>query len=956
MKNLKIFGALISFELKNNYFQFCAFTLVFFLCNNFAISAQELPPVRTFSPKDYQADNQNWSITQDEQKHIYFANNKGLLAFNGATWKLYPSPNQTIIRSVYAQNDRIYSGCYREFGYWEKNDTGLLEYNSLSESVLDMIGADEQFWQIESLDDWIIFQSLDHIYTYNTNTEKITKIETQSTISKMFKLKSDIYYHAPNFGIYKIENGKPTLFSGHEIFRNQLVVNLYEIDGRILAQTDQSGIYSIQAEPKPWPTDEPSLINNLTVYNSIQQESGSLVLGTISQGVIFLNKSGELIHHITQDETLGNNTVLTLFEDKDRNIWLGLDNGINCINVDSPLKIFNDYNGTLGTVYASVVYQNQLFIGTNQGLFYRSINEPQSDFQQVQGSNGQVWTLDVYDDTLFCGHNNGSFIYDDGKLNQISDIQGTWCFKSITNHPNLLLQGNYTGLGVLEKSNDSWQFRNKISGFDISSKFIEFTDDYNLLVDHEYKGVFQVELNEDFTEVISSEQESSVEKGLYSSLTSFNNQIYYAYQDGVWRYEHPENDFVKDTLFSQFYNKENYASGKLISTEGDVGLWSFNQNSIIYSVQSKLNETIKFGSIPIPNDLRSAMVGYENVSALNEHQYLFGFAQGYMIFDFERIDNRKSNYELNINTVSAWEKAEQYEFLSKDQHSELPSEINNIKFNYSIPQYEKYFMPEYKFKLKGFLDEWSPWKSVNETSFNNLPFGEYEFLVKARVGDKYETETLSYKFTIQRPFLLSNIMIFLYALLSILLFVGIHIFYKRFYKKQKLKLQKKAEREIELKDLESQRQLMRFKNEQLKQDIESKNRELAISTMSLIKKNEFLNSIKTELKRADSSNGSTKKVIKIIDKNLNNSDDWKLFEEAFNNADKDFLKKMKSKHPSLTPNDLRLCAYLRLNLSSKEIAPLFNISTKSVEVKRYRLRKKMDLPREIGLTDYILEI
>jgi DNA-binding CsgD family transcriptional regulator len=97
-------------------------------------------------------------------------------------------------------------------------------------------------------------------------------------------------------------------------------------------------------------------------------------------------------------------------------------------------------------------------------------------------------------------------------------------------------------------------------------------------------------------------------------------------------------------------------------------------------------------------------------------------------------------------------------------------------------------------------------------------------------------------------------------------------------------------------------------------------------------------------------------VIKIIDKNINNSDDWKIFEEAFNNADKDFLKKMKSKHNSLTPNDLRLSAYLRLNLSSKEIAPLFNISTKSVEVKRYRLRKKMDLPREIGLADYILEI
>ena len=159
-----------------------------------------------------------------------------------------------------------------------------------------------------------------------------------------------------------------------------------------------------------------------------------------------------------------------------------------------------------------------------------------------------------------------------------------------------------------------------------------------------------------------------------------------------------------------------------------------------------------------------------------------------------------------------------------------------------------------------------------------------------------------------------------------------------------------------LKELESAQKLMQLKNEKLKLDIESKNRELAVSTMSLIKKNEFLNSIKSELKDRASTPQDLKKVIRIIDKNLNNTDDWKLFEEAFNNADKDFLKLIKEKHPILTPNDLRLCAYLRLNLSSKEIAPLLNISPRSVEVKRYRLRKKMDLPHESSLTNYILEI
>ena len=227
--------------------------------------------------------------------------------------------------------------------------------------------------------------------------------------------------------------------------------------------------------------------------------------------------------------------------------------------------------------------------------------------------------------------------------------------------------------------------------------------------------------------------------------------------------------------------------------------------------------------------------------------------------------------------------------------------------------------------------------------------------MKGRVGFDETNNIASYKFKIEKPFYLNNVMVAIYLLSVVLFSIVMHNVYKRYYKRQRERLLKKTERELELKKLENEQQRMAFQNEKLQQDIESKNRELAISTMSLIKKNEFLNDIKNELKNTEESK-NLKPVIKIIDKNLNNTDDWKMFQEAFNNADKNFLKKIKTKHPKLTPNDLRLCAYLRLNLSSKEIAPLLNISPRSVEVKRYRLRKKMDLPHESSLTNYILDL
>ncbi|BAO75030.1 helix-turn-helix transcriptional regulator [Winogradskyella sp. PG-2] len=165
----------------------------------------------------------------------------------------------------------------------------------------------------------------------------------------------------------------------------------------------------------------------------------------------------------------------------------------------------------------------------------------------------------------------------------------------------------------------------------------------------------------------------------------------------------------------------------------------------------------------------------------------------------------------------------------------------------------------------------------------------------------------------------------------------------------------KKQRELELEQLQNQRQVIEFKNENLKLDIENKNRELGTATMSIVKRNELLNKIKDELIRSKSLT-DVKRVVKTINSSINNTGDWKLFEEAFNNVDKDFMKKIKSIHPTITPNDLRLCAYIRLNLSSKEIAPLLNISHKSVEVKRYRLRKKMKLDHKQSLADYILEI
>ena len=122
---------------------------------------------KIFYPAEYNAQNQNWAIAQSPEKLIYAANSEGLLEYNGANWTLYASPNETIMRSVTAIGGKIYTGSYMEFGYWEKNLLGVLEYKSLSQDLKVELKQDEEFWKIIGIDDFIIFQSLNRIYIYN---------------------------------------------------------------------------------------------------------------------------------------------------------------------------------------------------------------------------------------------------------------------------------------------------------------------------------------------------------------------------------------------------------------------------------------------------------------------------------------------------------------------------------------------------------------------------------------------------------------------------------------------------------------------------------------------------------------------------------------------------------------------------------------------------------------------
>lgn len=938
--------------MKKFYFKMLFLTLLLFIVR--VSVAQDLPPIVKYNAPIYGAGNQNWMISQDKSQFIYFANNEGLLEFNGSAWTLYNSPNESIVRSVKVIDNKIYTGCYMEFGFWTKQTDGHLSYTSLSNKIKSTILDDEQFWNILNYEQWVIFQSLNRMYIYDTKTKKFSIITPENDILKSFGVANSIYFQTQNGGLFEIENGNSKLVSNNPVLQKNKIVNIFSTHEGLLIQTQSSGFFQfISGTLTKFNTEADAILSQSSIYSSQRLSDGSFAIGTISNGVFVLSSDGKIKYNIDQNKGLSNNTVLSLFEDNDKNLWIGLDNGINCINVQTPVKCFSDNTGILGTVYASILFQNKLYIGTNQGLFYKNYGSAEG-FKFMNGTKGQVWSLFVFEGDLFCGHDSGTFIIDSITAKCIFSQSGTWKFLPIPNQKDKLLQGNYYGLSVLQKVDNKWTFRNRIKGFNYSAKYFELSNVNDLYISHEYKGIFRVRLDNALSKIESTYIYANPTKGKNACLAKFNGDIYYAYKAGIFKLKSSSKLFERESTLSKIFENDEYTSGRLL-VDSTNKIWLFSKNYIYYFTLSKLGNQLKQNAIPIPSSLTNSQLGYENISQAGNSTYLVGTTDGYYTINLNDLSFRSYAVTLtNVTVNSLNQKGKSSSIL--DEGSFKSSE-NNITFSYTVPEYNKYIATEYQYLLEGFQDEWSEWSSKSTINFKNLSPGQYTFKVRAKLANSSAEKIATYTFRISKPWYATNLALFIYLIVLSVLFNFIHKSYKAYYQKQEDKLIEENNLLLEIKELENEQQLMKLRNDQLSEVVDSKNRELAVSTMSLINKNQLLSVIKEDLKKtASEDNRSVKSLIMSITKNISEEDSWKVFKEAFDSTDKDFLKKVKMTHSSLTPNDLRLCAYLRLNLSSKEIAPLLNISIRSVEIKRYRLRKKMGLAHEKGLVEYILSI
>lgn len=884
------------------------------------LRAQELLPfVENFTKAEYNGDNQVWNVAQGGDNAMYFANNHYLLRYNGVVWEKYALPNKTIIRSIFIDGDRIYCGSYKEFGYW-KRISGRMRYFSLSEGkkLFEGVSDNEEIWKVFRHGSKICFQSFNELFFYDRSS--VRKVRLPEIISYAYLVDGEIYAATVRNGVMIMRDGKFTAVPGWEALRENVIHHIEKFDGKTYVFTKNSGVFiGAQRKLTPWRHPLNNTLKDQVVITA-KFIGKTLAIGTALQGLYIVDLETGAAKNINRQNAMKNNAVLSIATDKEHDLWLGLDNGICHVEVNSPVSVFLDNSGVLGSVYALAPYKGGYLLATNHGVF----NARDRKLDVVPDSQGQVWDIFDAGDSFVIGHNDGTFAYDGNTLKLASPVNGGWQFLESRYEP-VFFQANYSGIAVYKDKKDLSDYIT-LSGLTKPIKKISQDKPGELWAADNYRGLYRICYDKDFatTKIENVSAQSGIANDYGVKIFARNGKTRFLI-DNQW-YTYGNGKLVEDRPFNRIFRN----ISDIIPVDGNN--FMVVKGGLLYRITEFRGDFIWR---LVPEKYYQGKLIIENTKIQSDgSQFLINLDDGFMALKLNKSNSRVPKVSIEVFRDD------------KLIENEVKIKYNEPIVIHAVPEYYGYSRPDLLYRLNGEGD-YTRFKSGSLT-LNNLDSGDQQLDIVFNDGHQF-IKIAQYRFKVGYPWYFSFWMIVLY----ILLIAGICFLYYRWNHmryKQKLALREE--------ELRHQRDLMEKEYEKhiLELEIQSKSTEVAGKSFSIAKQGEVMDNIRKILDNESDINKLKTDIKRAIRTNTIEKHEWETFETNMKQIHSDFVTRLMEKHPDLSSKDIRLAIYLRMNLSSKEIAPLMNISFRGVELHRYRLRKKLALHQESNLNKYMMDI
>ena len=926
--------------------------------------------VTNYTRQAYRAASQNWDIMQQSNGWMYFANNKGLLEFDGSHWSVYSMHGVKPKAIAAGEDGRIYAGGLKEFGYFKPDALGRLQYTSLSDS-LDRV---KNVWAVHVCDGKVFFREDNVVYCYEDGVTRVF-----DDVALVYSTLIDGRFYGASSGLFRQEGDKLALLPNTSDFvggtLERRVVGMFPYGEKsLLVVTAQNGLFFYEdGEWTSLPMPDSRLLRHVQL--SCSAKVGNLLaLGSVQDGVFLLDLSRNIVEHISTHNGLQNKGVLSLRFDRDGNLWAGLNSGIDCVLFHSSIPFRCT---SIGSGYASCFYQGKLYLGTNQGLFAGNWSQTPGgtpSVEQTQWTAGQVYSLSVHRGDLFCAGSRAlGVIKPDGQMYVLQGLPGIWHVAEIKDSDRLIA-ATYIGFYLLEKKAGRWEVVGKVKGTPYSAKsFCVEPGTGALWVANKEDGIHRLRLSARGDSILHEKcyNSSALPKGNNVCIAVVDGRIVVASHYGLFRYDAKGDTLARDGLLEK-------------AADGAAAYTYLRQDALrnIWYVTNGVLKVLYYNALQDEYLLREGetyladtfVEDFEHIDvyAPDEGKALVGLEDGFALLHTNHHAGRDTSpLTLQVRDVYASGSSDSLVYGSSylpvpERPLRIPYGLNSLSIHYSAPNYD--CDQWYATCLMGTSSQETWTRPGKETwkQYVSLPEGHYTFRVRAFTGNGKFVET-SLPFEILPPWYRSWWFRLSYVLAACLVLA--FIVYRSWLWRKRLLLSKEQE-------LYSQQQLFQEKSEKMDREIDllreenlrtelnHRNEELVQTTLNIVRKNEMLINIRKEVEGISHSIKDEKmdivslrrKVFRLlgqIDTNLEHDDDLKAFQNSFDSVHHNFFRQLETAYPGLTSKEKQLCAYIKMNLLSKEIAPLLNISLRGVEISRYRLRKKLNLKEGENLTEFL---
>lgn len=938
--------------------------------HNFQVKGS--PNIIHYNRDDFDSDPQFWAVAEDSNGLLYFGNNDGALVFDGEQWHKVTLPNHSSIRSLVADSlGNMYAGGFDEFGLIKKDEVGQFYFESLIDTLKFEDPSISNLWQVHNVKGYIVYRSFSQLIVINGN--RFTALPASSFFIKSFQVGEEYLVQDQDEGIFKLDLEEMSLekyFDPEQYQLEELISILPTAEEGMAMGIGKTGkVFHLNLEKKT------SILSNRLfpdsgldqVESAIKTKNGHFYLGTLGHGILKLDEMGNVIQTGFDYQNLQDNSVLNLYETKEGNIWALLNNGLDCITVTSPITTI--YEGA--SLYDVVLTENEMYLATNQGVFFsNSPNASQPDFIKVQGLEGQAWTMGTFKGDVLVSHNKGLFKIDQTRVEQIGDMNGIWKVIPLKGRPNQFLAASYSGLYVLSKeANSNWKVLRKIEGFEESSRDIRESEKPGTFwICHGYKGVFRVRLDEDYTKMTSFEH-FTTQNGLnipYNvNVFVWEGNTVFTTNDGIYSYNSEENEFQPFAQLNKILDPSK--NTRTLFQDGDK-TWFVQDDEAGYFLTKDSNPKLETGYfLPFKGEFNQGM---ECIVPISSDKVLLGTKKGLYLDDLTYSSQNLSATTIISSAKYVTEEGEQNWIpLENGDQIQLNNKTSSILFNFASPNMQKGIDVQYAYKLENADRDWSDWQFEPFKDYSHLRPGNYMFKVRSRSMLGIEGEEASLRFQILPLWYQTNWAVAGYILIGTLVFILVgRVIRNQIHEENQKHLEDERKEkkllELELKQLKLEAEKDKISRDKsvLEENVIYKSKELANYTMLLVKKKEIFAEILEDIKevrkvvRNEMSRKKLQQIFSKLNQHAIGEEYTNVFEANFEHVHSDFFKSLKEKFPDLSQRELRLCAFIKMNLTNKEISPLLNISVRGVETARYRVRKKLNLEHVENFIDFLESI